>query len=354
MAEGLRAYLDPEAVSPKDHEARLDRFMGQVVAALNAASPLVSINPSVLVQVHERHEIKYNLSFSEIPLAEKSPAKATLRDLLQQRGQWNEKVAQAFTDSDGAAIDIFTVLGEPYEPVVFDSLMKPIAAEWGQRSAAVDTRAEFWRWRRARPLTEALPFSAGVLASMVRGWFTASLLKQLRLDSAPGVFVPAAHGGTGDFATFPARLLTPADPVGPEFLPSILESFALAMLDVNTSESLLPVAPYRRLADLGLELSGGAEVHKGELRAWIIDGANAIPSEIDTVTAWEERKRSALERLTQLKDVYTRHESAYAARREVLDAPLSFELSHVVLAALADLIAAVDGMRKDDQGGVWS
>ena len=87
---------------------------------------------------YERHEIKDSLSFSEIPLPERSPAKATLVDLLQQRNQWTEKVAKSFTDSDGGAIDIFTVLGEPYEPVVFDSLMKPVAAEWGQHGITVN------------------------------------------------------------------------------------------------------------------------------------------------------------------------------------------------------------------------
>lgn len=354
MLEGLRDYLDPEAGSPKDHEDRLDRFRGQLVAALNAASPLVSINASVLVQVHERHEIKYNVSFSEIPLPDRSPAKVLIRDLLEQRGQWTEKVAKAFTDTGGAAIDIFTVLGEPYEPVVFDSLMKPIAAEWGQRSAAVDTRAEFWRWRRARPLTEALPFSAAMLANIVRGWFTASLLKQLRADTDPAVFVPAQHGGAGAHAPFPARLLTPADPTGPELLPSILESFVLAMLDVNTTESLLPVAPYRRLADLGLETSGGADVRSGELRAWILEGSNALAGAASTTNSWEERKAEVLERLARLKATYSEHEARYDARRELLDAPLSYELGHVVLAALADISAAVEGMRKDDEGGIWN
>lgn len=354
MSQGLRDYLDPEAVSPKEHETRLSRFMGQMVSALNAAAPLVSINPSVLVQVHERHEVKYRLLFSEIPLPEKSPAKAVLKDLLTERKQWDESVAKAFNDSDGAAIDIFTVLGEPYEPVVFDSLMRPIAAEWGQRSAAVDTRAEFWRWRRARPLTEALPFSGSVLASMVRGWFTASILKQLRLEGQPAVFTPAVNGTGGGYALFPSRLLTPADPNGPEYLPSILESFALAMLEVNITESLAPVAAYARLAELGSETSGGAEIHKGELRRWIVDGLTASATEPDLVTSWEERKRSTLEHLTRLKEKYTAHEALYSQRRELLDAPLSFDLSHVVLGALADLIAAVDGMEKGGGDVAWS
>lgn len=354
VAQGLRDYLDPEAVSPREHEARLDRFDGQLSAALNAAAPLVSINPSVLVQVHERHEIKYNLSFSEIPLPDRSPGKERVHKLLEARGQWTDKVAKAFTDRNGASIDIFTVLGEPYEPVVFDSLMKPIATEWGQRAAAVDTRAEFWRWRRARPLTEAVPFSSAMLARMVRGWFTASLLKQLDLETAARIYVPAPSSGSGDYRDFPKPLLTPAAANGPDLLPSILESFSLAMLEVNTTESLRPVDGYRRLADLGQETSAGADVRSGELRAWIVDGANTLQAAADPAGSWEARQAQALERLSKLRAVYADHEAKYAARRDLLDAPLSYELSHVTLAALADLASAVESMRKDDDGGIWN
>lgn len=353
MSEGLRAYLSPDAVSPQEHEQRLDRFEGQLIASLNAAAPLVSINPAVLVQVHDQHEIRYSTSFSEIPLPDRSDAKDRFKKILEARGQWSEQVAKAFGDSDGAFIDIFTVLSEPYEPVVFDSLMKPIASEWGQRSATEDTRAEFWRWRRARTLTETLPFSPSVLDDMVRGWFVASLLKHLRTDREPAVFVPSTTGKGGQLASFPSPTLTPARAGGSEVLPVLLESFAIAMLDVNTQESLTPVLPYTRLQALGRAAHSAATSDGDELRAWILDGTNALESAADPEGSWEQRKQATLSHLAAVQQRYQAHFSQVADRGEMLDVPLSFELRHQILAALEDLHSTVANTQPEDEHGFF-
>lgn len=349
MAEGLREYLNPDSVSPQEHESRLDRFDGQLVAALNAAAPLVSINPAVLVQVHDRHEIHYSTSFSEIPLPDRSAAKERFTRLLEARGQWSEKVAKAFGDSDGAFVDIFTVLSEPYEPVVFDSLMKPIASEWGQRSTAADTRAEFWRWRRARALPEALPFAPSVLNEMVRGWFVASLLKHLRTEDTVSIYVPAETGKGGEFANFPSPTLTSVRSNGPDILPVLLESFAIAMLDVNTQESLRPMMPYTRLQQLGRAAHTASTAGRDELRAWILNGENAIEKLGDRDGSWEKRKQDTLARLISLEQKYTSHFAEVEDRGEMLDVPLSFELRHQILAALEDLHSAVANTQREDE-----
>lgn len=344
MAEGLRDYLDPDAVSPREHTDRLERFEGQLVSALNAATPLASINPSVLTLVHNVKAAKYDLSFTGIPLPDKTPAKARFKEVLEASGLWSEAINKAFTDSADQSIDIFTVLGEPYQPVVFDSLMKPIAAEWGQRSASPDTRAEFWRWRRARPLTEALPFSADVLQNMVTGWFTASLLTQLRTDALPAaVFLPQQGGRPGEFAEFPRIPLT-APQNSAQLLPAVLESFALAMVEVNVQASLAPVAPYARLAELGSTAASASDLNGGELRGWILDGTNAMASGPDTTTTWEVRQRAALEKLAKWHAGYESHYADVERRGELLDVPLSFELRSQVRSALQDLKNALTNM----------
>jgi len=350
MAEGLRDYLSPETVGPAELGSRLKRFEGQLIAALNAGAPLVSINTSVLVQVHERHEIAYATSFSEVPLPEKSPARKVFRTLLEARGQWNESVAKAFSDGNEAFIDIFTVLGEPYEPVVFDSLMRPVASEWGARSASPDQRAEFWRWRRARPLPEALPFSPGVLSALVRGWFVAGCLDHLHLaDDGVSIYVPAPVGRGGKMIGFPWPTLSAVKVTGPDLMPALLESVSLAMLEVNTSESLDPMRPYDRLHDLG---SGPTDEVPDELAAWVINGKNAKP-DLTSPLDWELRRAAVVQRLDLLSTRYAEYFEKVSERTELLDFPGSYELRGQIRGSLGDLRRAVAALQPAVDGGGW-
>ena len=354
MAEGLRDHLNPEEVSPAEHDRRLRRFEGQLVAALNAAAPLVSINSSVLVQVHNKHEPLSQTAFSEIPISEKSPAYGVVRRVLEGRGQWNEQVAQAFSDGRGGFVDIFTHLGEPYEPVVFDSLMRPIASDWAQKSKAADSRAEFWRWRRSRTLTEFLPMSPDVLDAMIRGWFVAGTLQHLELTETDAkIFVPAEVGTGGNLFAFPSPTLRNIELNGPEGLAVILESIVLALVDINTKESLDPIKAYTRLADLG-GTSGSAgddDLRSGELRRWILDGVNTKPGVTASSADQETRRENALLRFSQLETQYNAYFAKVANRAEMIEFPVSFDLRHQIIAALGDLRRFVEDI-ETSAGGI--
>ncbi len=348
MAQGLREYLDPDKAPPVDHADRLRRFEGQLIAALNAGAPLVSVNTSVLVQVHDRSEVAYTTSFSEIPLPERSPGRDVLRRVLETRGQWSETVAKAFGDGDAGFIDVFTVLSEPYEPVVFDSLMRPIASEWGKRSTADDTRSEFWRWRRARPLSESLPAAPQSVAAMVRGFFVAGCLNHIDAQDALKIFVPAEVGRGGDWASFPDPLLTPARSSSPDLLPALLESMSLAMLQVNLQESLAPMRPYARLLALG---AGAEHQVPDELAAWILDGTNVVDGGGDAGD-WTLRQRTVAERLTKLSERFGEH----FARVEASGSPLlgqsgSYELRHMIQSVLRDLERSVRAIEAPTSDG---
>ena len=247
MHESLRDYLGDKA-DPEDLGRRETRFEAELIAALDAAQPLVSINKGVLVTVHNKNEIKAECFTSSIPFPARSRGRDIVQRVMESRGRWTPEMEKALSDSAEASIDFFSVLSEPYEPVVFSSLMGPIASEWGARSQNPDTRQEFWRWRRARPLTEFVPVSPGIRRAMVRGWFTASLLGQLRLgESQTEIFVPSETGGSGRWMAFPEPLLVDDISAQYEYLPVVLQSLPLALVEVAVEASLDPVAPYRRL-----------------------------------------------------------------------------------------------------------
>jgi len=356
--ETLKAFLNPKALNPKSkvedpeqHAGRLSRFEDQFNAALSAAAPLVSINPSVLSQVHGVAEAPYKMYFTGIPFPDRSPARQAVKRVLQARGLWDADAEKALGDGDETKIDIFTVLGVALEPVVFDSIMKPIASEWGSRSEA-DQRTEFWRWRRARPLTEFLPMSPQIRKSMVRGWFSARVLGQLQLeDDRAAIFVPSEAGAPGKFLDFPSPFLSVDAPHDHDYLPVALVSILLALVEVNTIQSLNPVKPYVRLSDLGRDGRDGGfanyEWAAKELEAWIVDGktpagAPAVPATSGVKSdGWEPRRKALEERFALMEAAYRNLFEEVDTRSDVFDVTLAYELRSDILSALGDLQRAV-------------
>nr|WP_269813640.1 tubulin-like doman-containing protein [Ornithinimicrobium sediminis] len=351
MAENLAGYLSPEGVDPSVHADRLQRFEGALIAALNASAPLVKINPQVLVQVHEEAEPRSSVRFSEIPFAERSPAREVVQKVLQSRGQWSAEVERAFGEGGQSFIDMFATLNRPFEPVVFDSLMQPVAREWGRRNTTSDLIQEFWRWRRARPLAESLPMSPSIRQAMIRGWFTASRLKQLTLADGSATIFQSSARGEGSWLPFPEPLLTGSTIPPQQYLPVVLESILLAMVEVNTSASLRPMAPYTRLRELGKSGSGGVENYDDlnpELRNWILMGQSGAPD-----PDWEQRKNEVIDSFRKLTVAY---EGFFLQKRpdEPLDVPSAYDLRHDIINALHDLIRATESVTAGDDPGVWN
>ncbi|WP_447925146.1 tubulin-like doman-containing protein [Georgenia muralis] len=343
LDEGLRGYLAEGSSTPSERADRLRTFEGQLLAALNAGAPLVSINPAVLTRVHGVSNVTYQQNFSEIPLPERSAARESFVRTLQGRGQFEPKVEQSFSDSEAGFIDIFTVLGEPYEPVVFDSLMRPIASDWGARKASVEGREEFWRWRRARSLEESLPLHPETLAVAVKGWFVAGLLEQVK-QQPMALYVPASSSGPAGFVPFDDPLLVGTSE-GPEALPAVLESLVLALLRVNTQESLEPLRPYLRLLDLGTSESGSLP---RELREWIETGQRTQDPSRDARTV-TERQDAARQRIEGVADAFDQHFKELEARHDVLGYPGSFDLRHLMRSKLRELHRAVADFRPNAQ-----
>ncbi len=236
--------------------------------------------------------------------------------------------------------------------------MKPIAAEWGARSKTPDTRAEFWRWRRARALPEALPLSPAMRGAMIRGWFTARLIKHLELDErGVRIWVPDHSGPGGCYRDFPRPLLATDTIADPELLPAVLESVLLAMVEVNTRASLEPMAPYSRLRDLGRSgRGGGYESYlqpSAELLAWIGDGRGPV-RDPEAGESLEERRKTAEHRFDRLHANYTRYFAEVERRTDVMDVPASYDLRFDVLAALSDLRRAVTHVADPaEEGDLW-
>ncbi|ACZ30409.1 hypothetical protein Xcel_1378 [Xylanimonas cellulosilytica DSM 15894] len=356
MTQGLRDYLTPENVPAAEHARRLARFEAKFIAALNASTPLVKVNPAVLVNVHGTDKVPYTSHFGEIPLPDNSPAKATVRRVLESRDEWREEVNKAFDDGNGGFIDVFTHLNAAFEPVVFDSLMKPIASDWGQKSMGADGRAEFWRWRRARPLTEFVPVSTTVLMSMVKGWFVARRLGHLDLTPATArIWVPETNTRAGYLADFPQVMLR-SDPLNQsEGLAVVLESMMLALVQVNTRQSVDPINPYARLRTLGEGPTAFGNQLCQELQDWVLLGANARSTVRPTEATAEGRQKEVVNDLVAVRAKYREYFATIESqRKDPLDFPPMWDLRRLIDRALTELKHGVEALETTTGDTGWS
>jgi hypothetical protein len=351
VTEGLNSFLDPDRSEPQEHSKRLNQFEGLFNASVDAAQPLVSIKKSVLVAVHERNEAPSETFFTELPFSPNSPAGETVRRVLESKGKWNADFTKSFVESDRPFVDAFAVLSEPYQPVVFDSLMRPIAEEWGDRSKTADGREEFWRWRRARALTEFIPTAPAVRRAMVRGWFTATILGQITFDDlAVKIFVPNPIGGKGKWASFPNPPLAAGITAPHDYLPLALESLPAAFVDVAVEAKIEPIEPYKRLRGIGSSGGGGLESYESlnkELKVWIDTGElpQGAPEPLEghagkAGDTWEARRDAVLRRAEALVGQYNKLFREQEQRSEQFVAR-AYELEVDILGGLNELAHVV-------------
>ncbi len=354
LQQSLERHLNEEDVSPAELKRRRQRFAGQLKSTIGRAQPLVNIDREVLALVHDKQEVATTLIMSPIPVSSSSEAAKLARDVLATSRSTLEDLNNPFTDAEGQEVSIFGVLTEPYEPVVFSSLMKPLVDEWAEVRQSDDARQSFWTWRRARPLAEFVPAAPAVRRAMLRGWFTALLLGQLRGHVTPGgavsIWAPSPTGGNGGWMNFPHPLLRTSANTA-ETIGALLESLPLALMATYAERKLQPLRPYHRLRDLGAAGSQqGFENYEAlgaELADWLSQGRVTVgaPDPDERVGTprddIETRRARLLSRLEELRNAY-RKRNADLMQRAPVSVPRDFELHSDIQEALDDLTRGIE------------
>ena len=347
LGEHLREYLDPGKVGAAELGGRLDRFKGAFTEAIDLAAPLVNINAGVLRKTHGMDSPPRSYSFTEIPFPPGSPGREIVESVLQARGINPEdaRIAKAFGTGEQARVDILSSFDAPFEPVVFESLMGPIGADWLAKKGVPTTRRSFWRWRRSRPLNQFIPMAPGVRRSFVTGWFAARILGQLeagRDDSEPiSVYVPSEQ----QWAKFPFPLITRAlEEV--DLLPAVLESLPTALVDYATAGGREdPLLAYQRLTQLGQE-SGPP------LQRWVLEGRTdpgaPVPRERFGTPAADAktRKDKVLQYLDDRRKHYGEFIDMSIDRRNFFSVNHIWELRDDVRHAFGELRMVVEAIRE--------
>jgi hypothetical protein len=293
IRQGIRAaWLRPEAQRSAPEQERFEQnFAAIFFEALGKAAPLASVNEAMVQAIHGKPNVQITYRFSEMPLA---GMRGVIDRIVQRLRADNtiddQKAVDSFTAAaastvDRSSIQIQGMFAQPYSPLVFNSLMDPVRAQWV--AAGANQRAAFWDKRRSRGLHDFLPVAPEWIQTFVTGWLVGRMTGEVivpgPLDSNQQVRVwsPGAGGRAGSWLEFGPRLLgtrgVNIDVTGWSVPAKVLESLALAVALCNGDPSMRALAPYVAVRKLGERYpQEGAD---GEylpvnpaLQAWISDG----------------------------------------------------------------------------------
>ena len=325
------------------------------------ASRSSSSIPALLRAVHGKAiNEDTSLVISSIPFREGTEMYAVTKGVLGQLGFWDDATSESwFRDAKVDGIEVFAMSGFPYQPIVMDSVMEPIARGWLGQSSTQDSRQAFWQFKRARLLGEAIPADPRVIASMVRGWYVAKTLDRLKVEHeqrrarAEAFGVGCRH--PAGCADFPHPLLS-ARNAQPARLPGGRDAVA------DDRDRALP----------GRWDSGAARRVQGARRArWRVGRrlARARPSGCSAATSTRARRsrspiapgtaagharRSAAGRARATSRTSSRDSGETSSTRtttvSVYDYPVSWELREYIVEALEGLMSTVMATRSDDSG----
>jgi hypothetical protein len=262
------------------------------------------------------------------------------------------------------------MLGYPVHPIVVQSIMTPAASAWLSKSGSQNSRTAFWKWIRGRLLSEAVPMDRLALDRLIRGWYTANILKLISIENhaelGPKVTV---LGANSEKLAFPHPMLYAGVPSEHELLPAVIESLIVAQALCSNKGDLSPIAPYKRLIELGGrgEGVGGRDVKlSAELQCRIATGQMLEPGSQETAFSGDdpEKVSSRKARVNEYLEAELADLEAWLKQStvhgSVYSYPVAWEIFPEIKSALNglnDLVASYEPIRSavlNDKDVDWS
>ena len=284
---------------------------------LGLARPLISVDETAVQAVHAGMSVQYRYKFSEVPVKGLGTARL-LGNAVRGDGMIDRPsgaILDAAIGDDGGVthIDVFGSYPN-YSPLVFDAVLGSIGDQWAEVGDI--GRESFWQWRRARPLTAALPMGVDERRAMVAGWLVGQIVGRIRIPGAPFVDpVMIFEGGPARWVEFPHPLLTPPSRfiADEDWLPAVLESVLVAIARSHQPPVMRSLAPYRALRSLyddsAQGKAGGMSViaAEGVLAEWLtagvtVPGGHSLVPGADAATSASARAHLAVAWLTAVRD----------------------------------------------------
>lgn len=360
--------------SKRDQAVRQQVFISAFTDLIQLSAPLIGINSDAIQAFHHNPNPALTphgtqLHVTAIPFAEQSAVGQECVAILQRDGQ---DPSQFAFDAASTAKDLFgfALLKSAMSPMVFTSLIEPIANSWLTSSTNAKARQSFWDGRRARPLVDSLPMPPEIRLSMIVGWYMSYIFGERRKDKSNNeAGVKWEIWGPEDgWMSFPHPLL-PVSPLDRSPLPAILKSLSLAIVEAGKLASPAPLAPYMRLKLLGREVTADhrfgrdiQDLDAGDksnlMSAWVHsrslpDGApqpellHKIGSDTDLTSA-TNRKEIVIKACQDLIDQYQKIWTSFA-KTDWRDTPRIVELQDDIDTALTLLLQYAEMLTDQDE-----
>lgn len=334
---GIRTYIE-DVSNQSLRSKRRDDFEIALVSALKYCTPMVEENPDVLGIVHPGAIAgARNTYFTEIPL-ENSPLQEKSKQIVLKYDPANMAIAKpgSFSSSTSVKqIEFYSTLTNARNPVVFNSLMDPIASDWNARINDAAERQSFWTLRRTKPLVDSVPISQEGFQKLVTGWFALAFTggRQIDLgDTNRGPKISVHSLRKGGWVDFPHPLVAlPMEYEDHDYLPAVLLSLSLALVRVNEHKSLDPLLAYQTLQE-----SGGNDKNFGYkvlIKNFTEGHGPSVKPELDSVAAREKLKNDISLTITHFQKLF----ESFDAHRDPFTTPAFFEIRESVMAALTTL-----------------
>ena len=256
---GLRSYVENNS-SPAVIEKRRNDFKDKLKAALKYCSPMVEESSGVVNALHTGGTAGARLTSSSAIPFENTPLQKDSLEIIISFDPSNSEITKpsAFSSSDSIkSVELYSTLTNAKNPAVFDSLMKPIASDWEAKRDNPAGRQAFWTLRRTKPLIEAVPAARVQVEKMILGWFALAFVGGRKIDASDNLRGPKVSVYSGEksaWVNFPHPLLgLPENHQDHDYLPSVLLSLSLALIEINANPSLAPLDAYRALIATGSE-----------------------------------------------------------------------------------------------------
>lgn len=352
LHEDLASYLDENMKDKAVLTQRITKFREEFSAAVASSEPLVKLNAGLLMSVHGKTLGEVSAQVSAIPFPIGGNLYASIKTAFQIGGLWKDSDSDGwFRDIKVQNIDIFTTLAFPYQPMVMDSLVQPIAKQWLAEANSPEKRAAFLKGRRARSLSEFIPIAEEVRDKMIRGWFVSKVLSQLA-DTTDNILlgpeISIWVGPGNQRAKFPHPLMHSGFCPPHDYPAVMLKSAAIAIVMCNAVGSLDPLQPYQRLSELG----GEREMLAVELTNWIHLGSIAAgapipkPERAGAAESTFEGRKDAVLAYLETQEVEFREDVLNTnPADDVRSYGLSWELRTEIMTAIHDLKTSVMSMR---------
>lgn len=255
LAETWTDHLAASGLQLAEKNRRHDRLVSQFAAAIGVSRPLVRLDGNLVSAIHlttpgaaplDLIVSQLNVPNSEAELQQRLADAATL--------EYGALARLEFTTNPATSAAILTTFKTPYHAVEVASIMEPVRSQY----AAIGQMVDFWRYRRARALTEWVPLGPDAAQALITGWLVGRFLGRCYFDPVErqhSVFIHANEESTPGWVNLPSRAVRDISITNQVAI--LLEMVALAFLDASTVGNLGPLRPYQEL------IKNGAGIGKG-------------------------------------------------------------------------------------------